>query len=193
MILVGKHAVLLGEERAAAIDQIDAGQAILFGHLLRAHVLLDGLVKERAALHGRVVGDDHARHAAHHADAGDDAGRRDFAVVLAPGRKGRQLKKRAVVVDQEIDALAREQLAALLVLLDETERSVRAHLGHAGPQVGQQALVVLAVRAELVGIGANTALQDIHTGEDSEPAPRRRETNCSGRSAVHLGNSGGTS
>ena len=60
MLLVGKHLGLMGEVRAAAIDQIDARQAVLLRNLLRAQVLLHRHRKVSAALHRRIVADDHA-------------------------------------------------------------------------------------------------------------------------------------
>ena len=60
MIAVGKHLVLLRQERAAALHQIDARQCVLAGDLLRAQVLLDGERVVSAAFHGRIVGDHHA-------------------------------------------------------------------------------------------------------------------------------------
>ena len=69
MIAIGENPILLGQEGAAAIDQVDARQAVLVRDFLRPKMLLDGLVEERAAFHGGVVGDDHAR------QAGDDTDR----------------------------------------------------------------------------------------------------------------------
>ena len=68
VVAVGEHVVLLGQERAAGIDEVDARQAVLQRDLLRAQVLLHRQRVVRAALHRRVVGDDHA---------------------FAPGRRGR--------------------------------------------------------------------------------------------------------
>jgi hypothetical protein len=46
--------------RAAAVDQIDARQPVFLGNLLRAQMLLDRQRIIGAALHRRVVADDHA-------------------------------------------------------------------------------------------------------------------------------------
>ena len=54
----GKTSSWSGQERAAGVDEVDARQAVLLGDLLRAQVLLDGQRVVRAALDGRVVGDD---------------------------------------------------------------------------------------------------------------------------------------
>ena len=64
------------QERAAGVDEIDAGQPVLEGDLLGAEVLLDRHRVVGAALDGRVVGDDHAGRALDPADPGDDPGAR---------------------------------------------------------------------------------------------------------------------
>ena len=75
MIAVGEDLGLVRQVRAAAVDQIDARQAVLLGDLLRAEVLLDRQRIVGAALHRRVVADDHHLPARHAADAGDHARR----------------------------------------------------------------------------------------------------------------------
>ena len=115
VVLVGEHPVLLRQVGAAAVDQVDHRQAVVLGDLLGPHVLLHRLGEERAALHRRVVGDDHARRAVDHADAGDDAGRRHLVVVEPPGGQRRQLEERRERIEQQVDALAHQHLAALVV------------------------------------------------------------------------------
>ena len=93
------------------------GEPILERDLLRAQVLLDGDRVVRAALDGRVVGDDHDLAARHAADAGDDAGRRRIVVVhVERGERG-QLEKRRARIEQPLDALADRQLALLAMTL----------------------------------------------------------------------------
>jgi hypothetical protein len=106
MVAVGKDAILLGQESPAAIDEVEAGQAVLERDLLSAQVLLDRLVEERAALHGGVVGDHHARHARDRADPGDDPGRRDLVAVELPGGEGREFEEGRERVEEVVDALA---------------------------------------------------------------------------------------
>ena len=76
VLAVGEDLVLHRQERAAGVDEVDAGQVVLGGDGLRAQVLLDRDRVVGAALDGRVVGDDHDLAAADPADAGDDAGAR---------------------------------------------------------------------------------------------------------------------
>ena len=70
----GKTSDCMRQERAARVDQVDAGQAVLQRDLLRAQVLLDRHRVVGAALDRGVVGDDHALAPVHHADAGDEPG-----------------------------------------------------------------------------------------------------------------------
>ena len=60
VVAVGEDVGLERQEGAAGVHQVDAGQAVLLGDLLRAQVLLDGHREVGAALDRRVVGDDHA-------------------------------------------------------------------------------------------------------------------------------------
>ena len=69
MIAVRKDVGLIGQVRAAGIDQVDARQVVLAGDVLRAQMLLHRHRVVRAALHGRVVADDHAFAARDPADA----------------------------------------------------------------------------------------------------------------------------
>ena len=112
MALVGEDLVLQRQERAAGIDQIDAGQMVLARDLLGAQMLLHRHRVVGAALDGGVVGDHHAFAAADAADAGDQARGRNVAAVHAVGGERRQLEKRAAGIEQQIDPLAGEQLSA---------------------------------------------------------------------------------
>ncbi|MNQ61240.1 hypothetical protein D3C85_755520 [compost metagenome] len=109
---VGEHFVLLRQVGAARIHQVDAGQMVLRGDLLRAQMLLDRHRVVRAALDGGVVADDDAFGARHAADAGDDARAGRIAVVHIVCRHGRQFQERGARIDQVFNAVARQQLAA---------------------------------------------------------------------------------
>ena len=85
VVAVGKHLGLVRQVGPAAVDQIDARQAVLQRDLLRAQVLLHRQREIGAALHRGVVGDDHHLAARHPADAGDQAGARRLAVIEAVG------------------------------------------------------------------------------------------------------------
>jgi hypothetical protein len=116
VVAIRKDVDLVRQVRAARIDQIDAGQPVLARNFLRPQVLLDRHRIVGAALHGRVVADDHAFAAADSADARDDPGRGDRAVVHLVRGELRELEERRPGIDQRADALARQELAARDVL-----------------------------------------------------------------------------
>ena len=112
MPLVRKDLVLHRQEGAAGIDHVDAGQIVLPRNVLRAQMLLHRHRIIGAALDGGVIGDDDAFAARDAPDAGDDAGRMDVAAIEAVGGQRRQFEKRGAGIDQQVDALARQHLAA---------------------------------------------------------------------------------
>ena len=112
VLAVGEDLVLQRQVGAARVDEVDARQAVLRRDLLGAEVLLDREREVRAALHGRVVGDDHALAALDDADPGHDPRAGRLAVVQVPGGQRAELEEGAVRVAEEVDPLARGQLAA---------------------------------------------------------------------------------
>ena len=108
----GKTSACSGQEGPARVDEVDAREVVLLGDLLGAQVLLHGEREVRAALDRGVVRDDDAAAALDHADPGHDAGRRRLAVVDVPGGEGVQLEECRAGVDEQVDALARRELAA---------------------------------------------------------------------------------
>ena len=117
MVAVGEDLGLVRQVRAAAVDQIDARQPVLLGDLLRAQMLLDRQRIIGAALHRRVVADDHHLPARDAADAGDDPGAGHFALVHVAGGELADLEERRAGIEQPLDAVARQQLAARDVAL----------------------------------------------------------------------------
>ena len=81
MLAVGKDLVLPGQERAAGIHEIEAGEPVGARDLLRAQMLLHREREIRAPLHRRVIGDDDAFAPGDTPDAGDDAGGRHLVIV----------------------------------------------------------------------------------------------------------------
>ena len=152
---VGKDVVLARQEGAARVDQVDARQPVLHRDLLRAQVLLHRHRIVGAALHRRVVGDDHHLLPVHPADAGDDAGRRRLAVVHAVRGELADLEEGRAGVEQAVDALARQQLAAgdvalsrLGVAAEGDPRRLRAQVGHLRRQVRCVAPEIVGARVE---------------------------------------------
>ena len=127
VLAVGEHLVLLRQERPAGVHEVDAGQAVLQRHLLRAQVLLHRHRVVRAALDGGVVRDDHAGPAGDPPDAGDDPGTRRRVVVHPVGGQRGELEERRRRVEQRVHPVAREQLAPLDVPRPRTLRTPEAH------------------------------------------------------------------
>ncbi|MNE34498.1 hypothetical protein D3C80_1282230 [compost metagenome] len=162
VLAVGEHLVLARQVGAAGVDQVDARQAVLAGDGLRADVLLDGQRVVAAALHGGVVGDDHALDALDPADAGDHAGGRHvLAVHLEGGQRGEFEEGRAGV-EQGVDALARQQLAARAVALLGGDAAALADAAEQGAQVVDLLAHRRAVAGELRGTGVDLGVQDGH-------------------------------
>ena len=140
MVAVGEHPVLFRQIGPAAIHQIKAGHTVLFGDLLRAQVFFHCLVEKAAALDGSIIGDDNHMLALHKADTGNDSGRGDLIVILAPGGKWRQFQKGRARVDQSVDPVAHQMLSALMVAGAQLFRAASCGKGHACSQSSQQGL-----------------------------------------------------
>src|SRR3954466_750192 len=102
--------------RAAGLDQVDDGQPVLFGDLCTSTALLCSERVGRTAAHCRVIRADEAFGALDDTDPGDN-GRADL-VAGPPRCERRQLEKRRVRVEQQLDPFAGEQLAALTMPFD---------------------------------------------------------------------------
>ncbi len=160
MVAVGEDAVLLGQEGAAAIDEVEAGQPVLLGDLLGAQVFPHRLGEEGAALHRRIVGDDHAGRVVDHADAGDDAGGRHLAAVEAMGGERRELEEGAAGIEQQVDAVAHQDLAAGVVAIDLRLAAPGENGGVLGAEPGDQIGERLRARALEAGGGHGDPLLD---------------------------------
>jgi hypothetical protein len=116
VLAVGEDLVLHRKERAAGVDEVDAGQAILQRHFLGPQVLLHGDRVVGASFDGGVVGHHDALAAGHPPDPGDHASAGAPAVVHALGGQRRELEEGAPGVEQVVDALAGKELAPVDVL-----------------------------------------------------------------------------
>ena len=126
---------------------------------LRAQVLLDRHRVVGAALDRGVVGDHHALAAVDPADAGDDARGRHGVVVAwlgrvavhAEGRQRAQLEERAARVEQPVDPVADQQLAAVEVLAPRALRAAPADHGQPLAQLVDQ-VTQLSTHASQVNV-----------------------------------------
>ena len=88
---------------------------VLARDLLGPQVFFHGDGKVGPAFDRGIVGDNHHLGAVHHPNAGDDPSRGRRAIIHVIGRQGRKFQERRAWVKQGINALARQQLAALAV------------------------------------------------------------------------------
>ena len=113
VLAVGEDLVLLRQERAARVDEVDARQAVVQRDLLRAQVLLHRHRVVGAALDGGVVGDDDALAPGDPPDAGDDARRPGASPSYIPSAASGDSSRNGLAgVEQRVDPVARQQLAA---------------------------------------------------------------------------------
>lgn len=116
----GRHALL--DAGAARIVDTDDRRAVLQRHVLHFHDLLGMRLRQRAAEDGEVLGEDEHGAAIDRAPTGDDAVAGDTALVHAE-IGGAVFDEHVELlegtfVEEEVDALARRQLAALVLGVD---------------------------------------------------------------------------
>jgi len=163
VVHVGENLVLHGQERAARIDQVQAGEMVLFGDGLGAQVLLDRDGVVGSALDGGVVGDDQALAARDRADARHDACRRGLVEIHLPGGQGGEFQEGRARVEQAADALAHVELALLGVASLGALTTAASHLGQAVAQFLGQRRVVLPIRLEAVVLWVKLRVNDFHS------------------------------
>ena len=127
--------LLRRQVRAAGLDERDRREVVLLGDLRGAERLLHRPRVARAALDRRVVRGDQALDALDHADAGHQRGA--DVEVRAPAGQRRQLQERRALVDEQLDPLAGQQLAAGVVALDVLLAASGHGLRHLGLEVGE--------------------------------------------------------
>ena len=93
VITIRKHVILTRQVGTTGVNQIDAGQVILFGDFLSAQVFFHRDRVIGAALYRGVVGDDHAFHTADATDTGNDTGGRYLFLIHVVTGQLRQLKE----------------------------------------------------------------------------------------------------
>jgi hypothetical protein len=91
-----------------------------------------------AALHSRVVGDDHAQPLGDTAHAGDETCGRHWIVVDLVRRKLGEFEERRAGIEQMLHPVAHEELAALDVALTRLYAAALARRLNARPQVVDQ-------------------------------------------------------
>ncbi len=168
MLAVGEDVLLARQVGATGIHQIEAGQAILQGDGLGAQVLLHRQRIIGAALNRGVVGNDHALDALDAADAGHYPGRRYLFLINVEGCQGADFQKGRTGVQQLVDALAGQQLAAAgmarLGLGAAAFTDARQELVEPGQLLGHGGGVALVVRGAAVQGGGQHGHGGLLTG-----------------------------
>ena len=178
VIAVGEDVGLERQERAAAVDEVDARQPVLERDLLGPEVLLDRHRVVGPALDRRVVADDDDARALDRPDPGDDAGARGLVVVQAVGGERAQLEERRAWVQQPVDPLPDGQLAPLAMPGDRAVVAAGAPAGDlrlALAEVRDERRHRVVVGADLGAGGIEPAPEDGHGADHrSEPVGRNR-------------------
>ncbi|MBA7652319.1 hypothetical protein ES703_60149 [subsurface metagenome] len=136
--LVRKDLVLHRQEGAAGIHHVDARQIVLPRDVLGAQMLLHRHRIVGAALDGGIVGHDHAFPPRNPAHTGDHARRMHIAAIEAVGRQRRQFQEGRAGIDEEIDAVARQHLAARGMALAGDLAAAAGHFLQLVPQFGDK-------------------------------------------------------
>ena len=179
MLAIGEHLVLTRQEGAARIDEIDARQRVLERDLLRAQMLLDGDRVVRPALHRRVVRDDDAFETPDAADARDDAtGGNPVAIEFVPGECP-DLEKWRARIEQPVDALSSQHLAAFVMLRAGLRRTARADAREQLAQLVGELPVDALVGSELRRIAVDLRGERAHR-VSRWPRTTRARSACAG-------------
>src|SRR5688572_339785 len=177
MLAIREHLVLQWQERAARVDEVDAGQAILERDLLRAQVLLDRDRVVSTALDRRIVRDHEELAAVDAADSRHEPRGGRIVAVEAVGGERRDLEKGTAGVEQGLDALARQELAARHMLGARGLATAGRRERLASFQLGDERRHVRRVVAELGAAGIH-ARRDARHGavarNSSRPISMRR-------------------
>ena len=159
---IGKNILLIRQERAAAIDQRDDGQAVVPGNALCPHMFLCRHAEIGPALDRRVIGDDHAVTAGNHADPRDNARTRRHVVILAKPGQLPQLKKRNAGVDQPLDPFARQHLAFVGMTGTDLLRPADTLLAPQRMKLVDPAAIVSVILGEFGRRRIESSFQDRH-------------------------------
>src|SRR5512137_2717235 len=103
MLSVREYLVLHGEERAAGVHQVDAGEVVFHGDFLCPEMFFyrDRIVGTTSD--GRIIGDDDDLPSMDDAYPGNNPRSRGFVVVHIVRRKGVELHERRLRVEQGVD------------------------------------------------------------------------------------------
>lgn len=99
------------ELRTAPVDEVDAGEMVHLGNLLRPDVLVECLREENPSLDCGVIAQEDTFPPVHQPDTGDHAGAMDLPVIAAICGKRSQFHESSARVDDLLDSLPGQELA----------------------------------------------------------------------------------
>ena len=129
---------LLREVSTAGLRQADKRQTIGAGDFHGTQAFGHRCRTLRSPLHGRIVGDHHDLGAVHSTNAGDDSSAQ--GIVRAPAGQWTQLQEGRAAIQQEVDALARQEFAAATVSGDGAGVLVDVGAAATGDDLGEQVI-----------------------------------------------------
>lgn len=188
---------LAGEVRTTGFDKRDHGQSVALGDVEGTQLLGHRIGVERAALDRRLVGDDHALHAADGTDPGDQPAAGLLVRIVRP-RITRQLEERRVLVQEQIDTLSRQQLPARSMALDSFRATRVEHAVREGLERFEGVEHCPAIEQELLGPRIDPCGNDRHRYTSirlveivwwcgrCDPHRGRSDADCSRRTALRL-------
>ena len=134
VVHVREHLILHRQEGPARVHQVQAGQPVFPRYRLRAQMFFYGEGIVRTALHGRIVGDNHALATAHQPDPRDDSGGGRLVLVHLVRGQRRQFQKGGARVQEPVYSIAHQHLPLLALTLSVTGAAALACLGQASAQ-----------------------------------------------------------
>lgn len=153
MVPVREHLRLVRQVGPAAVHQIDARQTVLLGDLLRAQVFLHRHRKIGAALHGRVIGDNHHLTAGHPANASDHPRAGRVVIVQSEGGQLTDFQERSAGIQKALHPIARQKLAARSMPRPRRLRPAQRRRGDAVVKLFRQCTVGFRIAKEGFTVG----------------------------------------
>ena len=172
----GKDVRLVRQVRAAAIDQINARQAVLARDFLCAEMLLHGHRVIGAALDRRIVADDHDLAAFDPTDACDHARAVDVALIHAVCGERTDFEERRAEIKKLHDTVARQQLASCRMPFTGARRAAFRRLQAMRLQLGPQGTPMPGIGSGIGGGRIERGFENGH-GEYLE-ASRTSDRRC---------------
>ena len=151
MLAIGENIRLMGQVRAATVHEVHAGQTVLHGDFLRPQMFFHRHRIIGAALDGRVIADDHDFAPGDTADAGNHARTMHIAFIHAVRRQGPDFHEGRPRVQQTLDTLAWQQLAARQMFLARAFRSAPCSLCGLGMELAQKRIHGGMIGVEALG------------------------------------------